>query len=679
MSEQTDRRILVTSALPYANGPLHLGHLLEHIQTDIWVRYQRSRGHECHYVCADDTHGTAIMLKAEQQKQSPEQLIKNVQLDHSNDFNNFLISHDNYYSTHSDENRQFSEQIYRQLYEQNYIAERSITQAFDPEKQLFLADRYIKGQCPKCKAPDQYGDNCEACGATYAPTDLIDPFSTISGAQPIEKESVHYFFKLPEFNEFLAQWLSNDNLQPAVVNKLREWLDAGLQEWDISRDAPYFGFEIPNAPNKFFYVWLDAPIGYMASFKDYCQQAQLNFDEFWDKKQAEQAGTELFHFIGKDIINFHGLFWPAMLSACQLRLPSAIYAHGFLMVNGEKMSKSRGTFIMARSYLEHFKPEYLRYFFASKLSHGIDDIDLNLEDFVQKTNSDLIGKLVNIASRCAGFISKRFDNQLAQQLPSPKLHAALLAESTVIADAYERREFAKAMRIIMSLADRINQYIDEQEPWVVAKEDGKDTELQKICSQAICGFAMLMIYLKPVLPDVADNAEQFLNTSLNWTDLQKSLCGTKINKFKPLLKRIEIAQVEKMLEANTQSKEPVTQPKKILAEIDHQPKEISFEEFAKIDLRVALITRAEHVEGADKLLKLTLDLGDQTRTVFSGIKSAYQPSDLEGKLTVMIANLKPRKMRFGISEGMVLAAGQGDNEIYLLEPNNGAKPGMQIK
>lgn len=679
MSEKNHRRILVTSALPYANGPLHLGHLLEHIQTDIWVRYQRSRGHECHYVCADDTHGTAIMLKAEQQQQTPEQLIANVQAQHCNDFNDFLISHDNYYSTHSEENRYFSEQIYQQLHEQNLIAERSISQAFDPEKQLFLADRYIKGKCPKCHAPDQYGDNCEVCGATYAPTDLIDPFSTISGAEPITKESVHYFFKLPEFNDFLTQWLSNDNLQPAVANKLREWLDAGLQEWDISRDAPYFGFEIPNAPGKFFYVWLDAPIGYMASFKNYCQSKPLNFDNFWDQQQAVETGTELFHFIGKDIINFHGLFWPAMLNASQLRLPTAIHAHGFLMVNGEKMSKSRGTFIMARSYLTHFKPEYLRYYFASKLSSGIDDIDLNLEDFVQKANSDLVGKLVNIASRCAGFINKRFDNQLAQQLPNTELQNALLAESSTIADAYEQRDFAKTMRIVMSLADRINQYIDEQQPWVVAKQEDQDAKLQGICSQAISGFAILIIYLKPVLPELAENAEKFLATSLNWTDLDKSLCGSTINPFKPLLKRIEIAQVEKMLASNTEEKTPANVAKQQAEETAKSSTEISFEDFAKVDLRIALITRAEEVDGADKLLKLTLDLGDHSRTVFSGIKSAYHPSDLEGKLTVMIANLKPRKMRFGISEGMVLAAGEGDNEIYLLEPHAGAKPGMQIK
>lgn len=692
------RRILVTSALPYANGPLHLGHLLEHIQTDIWVRYQRGRGHECHYVCADDTHGTAIMLKAEQQGLSPEQLIEQVQAAHKQDFNDFLISHDNYYTTHSNENREFSAQIYNELYKKGFIAEREITQAFDPEKQLFLADRYIKGNCPKCKAADQYGDNCEVCGATYSPVDLIDPFSTISGAKPIDKQSLHFFFKLPEFKDFLTQWLANKNLQPSVANKLAEWLDAGLQEWDISRDAPYFGFEIPNAPGKFFYVWLDAPIGYMASFKNYCDSTELNFDDFWDKDLAAEKGTELYHFIGKDIINFHGLFWPAMMHACNLRLPNAIFAHGFVMINGEKMSKSRGTFIMARSYLDHIKPEYLRYFFASKLGNGIDDIDLNLEDFVQKVNSDLVGKLVNIASRCAGFITKRFDNTLAATLPKPELQQAFINEAEAIGNAYEQREFAKAMRLIMALADRANQYIDEQQPWVVAKQEGSEAELHGICTQGICAFAILITYLKPVLPELAANAESFLNTDLDWHQLERSLCGHSINKFKPLLGRIDADTIAKMLEANKPTDNSAKQKskadkqktsassKKIAANATEANKseaiaaEIEFDDFAKIDLRVALITKAEHVEGADKLLKLTLDLGDDgQRTVFSGIKAAYKPADLEGKLTVMIANLKPRKMRFGMSEGMVLAAGPGGNDIYLLEPHTGAAPGMRIK
>lgn len=687
-SQPKKRRILVTSALPYANGPLHLGHMLEHIQTDIWVRYQRARGHECHYVCADDTHGTAIMLKAEQQNTSPEQLIAQVHSDHCSDFNDFLISHDNYYSTHSDENRDYSAQIYTELYDKGFIAEREITQAFDPEKQLFLADRYIKGTCPKCKAPDQYGDNCEVCGATYAPVDLIDPFSTISGAKPVDKQSVHYFFKLPEFKAFLTQWLANENLQASVANKLGEWLEAGLQEWDISRDAPYFGFEIPNAPGKFFYVWLDAPIGYMASFKNYCDSAGLNFDDFWDGAQAEKQGTELYHFIGKDIINFHGLFWPAMLHACNLRLPNAIYAHGFVMINGEKMSKSRGTFIMARTYLEHFQPEYLRYFFASKLGNGIDDIDLNLEDFVQKVNSDLVGKLVNIASRCAGFITKRFDNTLASELPNPALQQDFIAESENIGSAYENREFAKATRLIMALADRINQYIDEQQPWVVAKQEGREAELQGICTQGICAFATLMVYLKPILPELAIKAEAFLNANLDWAQLEQSLCGKQINKFKPLLSRIENDGVNKMLDAGkpkeaskpAKTKKPSAKKSSTKKAMDNSiAPEIEFDDFAKIDLRVALIAKAEHVEGADKLLKLTLDLGDEQKTVFSGIKDAYSPEDLEGKLTVMVANLQPRKMRFGMSEGMVLAAGPGGKEIYLLEPHAGAVPGMRIQ
>jgi methionyl-tRNA synthetase len=679
------RRILVTSALPYANGPLHLGHLLEHIQTDIWVRYQRARGHECHYVCADDTHGTAIMLKAEQQGISSEQLIEKIHAEHSQDFNDFLISHDNYYSTHSEENKTYSEEIYLQLYKKGFIAEREITQAFDPEKQLFLADRYIKGTCPKCKAADQYGDNCEVCGATYSPVDLIDPFSTISGAKPVDKQSVHYFFKLPEFKAFLETWLANEHLQSSVANKLGEWLEAGLQEWDISRDAPYFGFEIPNAPGKFFYVWLDAPIGYMASFKNYCENnpkaKDLDFDDFWQKDQAAKQGTELYHFIGKDIINFHGLFWPAMLHACDLRLPSAIFAHGFVMINGEKMSKSRGTFIMARTYLEHFKPEYLRYFFASKLSDGIDDIDLNLEDFVQKVNSDLVGKLVNIASRCAGFITKRFDNTLAATLPNPQLHNDFIRESEAIGNAYEQREFAKAMRLIMALADRANQYIDEQQPWVVAKQEGRDEELQAICTQGICAFATLITYLKPVLPELASNAEAFLNADLNWNNLEQSLCGSKINKFKPLLGRIDNDSVEKMLGSvkPVEAKKPAAKKQKKSAPEDNSiADEIEFDDFAKVDLRVAKIVKAEHVEGADKLLKLTLDLGGEQRTVFSGIKAAYSPEDLEGKLTVMIANLKPRKMRFGMSEGMVLAAGPGGENIYLLEPHQGAAAVMLI-
>jgi len=697
VSSANPRRILVTSALPYANGSLHLGHLLEHIQTDIWVRYQRLRGNECHYVCADDTHGTAIMLKAEEQGISPEQLIDTVREEHCEDFKDFLISHDNYYSTHSEENRQFSEQIYLKLQEQGFIAEREITQAFDPEKNLFLADRYIKGSCPKCNVPDQYGDNCEACGATYAPTDLIDPYSTISGATPVDRESVHYFFKLPMFADFIDTWLSNEKLQPAVANKLREWLDAGLQEWDISRDAPYFGFEIPGAPNKYFYVWLDAPIGYMASFKNYCDKNQLNFDDFWDKTQATAQGTELYHFIGKDIINFHGLFWPAMMDACDLRLPSAIYAHGFVTVDGAKMSKSRGTFITARNYLDHIDPEYLRYFFASRLGNGVEDIDLNLEEFIQKCNADLVGKLVNIASRCAGFISKRFDGMLSAQIANPELIGSITNASGEIGTAYEARELGKAMRLIMALADKTNQYIDEQQPWVIAKQEGQEVLLQNVCSTGIFAFAELMAYLKPVIPSLAKKAEAFLNIELHWQGNSQQLLGQSINKFKPLLQRLDADKIEKMLEANksaentgnekaapeadskAKTKKKKTSKAKTKPE-DQTPSEIGIDDFFKVDLRVALIKDAELVEGADKLLKLTLDVGNETRTVFSGIKSAYQPKDLKGKLTVVVYNLAPRKMRFGMSQGMVLAAsGDDDSEgIFLMEPHAGAKPGMRV-
>jgi methionyl-tRNA synthetase len=683
----THRRILVTSALPYANGSLHLGHLLEHIQTDIWVRYQRLRGNECHYVCADDTHGTAIMLKAEQQNISAEALIAQVHAEHVSDFQGFLISHDNYYSTHSEENREYSETIYNQLKAANFIAEREISQAFDPEKKLFLADRYIKGRCPKCNTDDQYGDNCEACGATYAPTELKDARSTISGATPVEKKSTHYFFKLPEFHNFLDQWLSNENLQPAVANKLREWLDAGLQEWDISRDAPYFGFEIPGTDKKYFYVWLDAPIGYMASFKDYCNKTKINFDDFWQLDKSGQNNTELYHFIGKDIINFHGLFWPAMLSACNLRLPSAVFAHGFVSVDGAKMSKSRGTFITARNYLDHLNPEYLRYFFAARLGSGVDDIDLNLEDFANKVNADLVGKVVNIASRCAGFIRKRFDNTLAENLIGNELLTDMANEQQAIAEAYEAREFSKAMRLIMQLADRANQFIDEKQPWVIAKETSRDNELHAICSTGIIAFAQLMVYLKPVMPELANKAEAFLNIELRWEDCSALLTAKKINKFKPLLQRLDPEHIANMLQANqaeinsdtntSNMKNDSEAPTDTNATIEPLADEITIDDFLKVDLRIALIEKAEQVEGADKLLKLTLDIGGQKRTVFSGIKSAYNPEQLQGRMTVMVANLKPRKMRFGMSEGMVLAAADAD-EIYLLQPDSGAKPGMRI-
>jgi methionyl-tRNA synthetase len=686
MPASAPRKILVTSALPYANGSLHLGHLLEQVQTDIWVRFQKSRGHHCLYVCADDAHGTAIMLTAEKLGITPEQQIKNVQREHMRDSAGFLIGFDNFHTTHSEENRVWSETIYQRLKDNNHIASRAITQAFDPEKQLFLADRFIKGTCPRCKTPDQYGDNCEACGATYSPTDLIDPVSAISGAKPIDKESIHFFFKLPEFEDMLKEWLASDSLQPQVANKLREWVEAGLQEWDISRDAPYFGFEIPGEPGKYFYVWLDAPIGYIASFQNYCDRTGHPFDEYWQSG----SDTELYHFIGKDIINFHGLFWPAMLQSAGLRAPSAIYAHGFLTVNGTKMSKSRGTFIKASTYLDHLDAQYLRYYFAAKLSGSVDDIDLNLEDFVQRVNSDVVGKVVNIASRCAGFLRNSFDNTLSAHCAEEAMVESFIASGEAIAELYEQREFNKAIREIIALADRANQYIDEKKPWALAKQEGTAQEVHDVCSVGINLFRVLMTYLKPVLPAMAEKSEAFLQCSLDWTALQSPLTAHALAEFKPLLTRIDPKQVAAMVEASKETQAEAAAPtaktkaksKKAKPAANAAPADtIEFEDFAKVDLRIAEIVAADHVEGADKLLRLTLNLGEnaEQKQVFAGIKSAYQPEALVGKLTVVVANLAPRKMRFGVSEGMVLAAGPGDKEIFLLEPHAGAKPGMQVK
>jgi methionyl-tRNA synthetase len=677
MADQKARDILVTSALPYANGSLHLGHLLEQVQTDIWVRFQKSRGHNCRYVCADDAHGTAIMLTAEQLGITPEQQIQQMQEEHERDSADFLIGFDNYYSTHTAENRHFSELIYTRLRDKGHIAKRDIVQAFDPEKQLFLSDRYIKGTCPKCKTADQYGDNCEACGATYSPTDLIDPVSALSGATPVDKKSEHYFFTLPAFADMLREWTNSGTLQPQIANKLAEWLDAGLQEWDISRDAPYFGFEIPDAPGKYFYVWLDAPIGYMASYQNLCEREGLDFDAFW----APGSTTELYHFIGKDIINFHGLFWPAILSSAGYRMPTAIYAHGFLTVNGTKMSKSRGTFIKARTYLDHLDAEYIRYYYAAKLSAGVDDIDLNLEDFIQRVNSDVVGKVVNIASRCAGFLRKGFDNTLTAECAEAELLQSFLDAGTGIAALYEQREFSKAIREIMALADRANQYIDEKKPWVLAKEEGREAEVHQACSVGINLFRVLMVYLKPVLPVMAEKAEDFLQSSLDWTALEQVLLDHKIAKFKPLLTRIEAAQVQAVVEA---SKEQQAAAAPSANESEDAPMSedntIDFDTFAKVDLRVAKILKAEHVEGADRLLRLTLDLGGEQRNIFAGIKQAYpEPELLVGRHTVCVANLAPRKMKFGVSEGMVLAAGPGGKDIYLLEADAGAEPGMQVK
>jgi methionyl-tRNA synthetase len=674
MSAPAPRKILVTSALPYANAPLHLGHLLEQVQTDIWVRFQRSRGHDCLYVCADDAHGTAIMLAAEKLGITPEEHIGTIHAHHAQDSAAFLIDFANFHSTHSEENRHWSEEIYRRLKANNHIATREITQAFDPEKNLFLADRFIKGTCPNCKTEDQYGDNCEACGATYSPADLINPVSALSGATPIERESMHLFFKLPEFDDMLREWLGSDTLQPAVANKLKEWTEAGLQEWDISRDAPYFGFEIPGEQGKYFYVWLDAPIGYIASFQNYCDRTGHPFDEYWE----EGHDTELYHFIGKDIVNFHGLFWPAMLHSAGLRTPTAIFAHGFLTVNGTKMSKSRGTFIMASTYLKHLDPEYLRYYFAAKLGNSVDDMDLNLEDFVQRVNSDVVGKVVNIASRCAGFLRKGYDNRLSDNCSEQALWDEFAAAGDTIANLYEQREYNKAVREIMALADKANQYINDRQPWALAKREGTEQEVHDVCSVAINLFRVLMTYLKPILPAMAGKSEAYLNCSLDWTDLEAPLTAHTLAKFKPLMTRVDNKQVDAMVEDSKESQVTATTN---TIESGGSNDVIAYDDFAKIDLRVAEIVAADHVEGADKLLCLTVDLGDAggRRQVFAGIKAAYRPEDLVGKLTVVVANLAPRKMRFGVSEGMVLAAGPGGEEIFLVEPHAGATPGMQVK
>ncbi|HHW76629.1 MAG TPA: methionine--tRNA ligase [Xanthomonadaceae bacterium] len=677
MSDRT-RRILVTSALPYANGPIHIGHLVEYIQTDIWVRFQKLRGHECYYLCADDAHGTPIMLRAERDGVTPEQLIERVWREHRADFADFLIEFDNYHSTHSPENRHYAELIYRRLDEGGHISRRVITQAFDPEKQMFLPDRFIKGECPRCGAPEQYGDSCENCGATYSPTDLKNPRSVVSGATPILKESLHFFFKLADFEELLKDWIASGPIQPQMVNKLNEWFAAGLQEWDISRDAPYWGFEIPDAPGKYFYVWLDAPIGYMASFQNYCDRTGIRFDDFWNP----DSQAEVYHFIGKDIAYFHILFWPAMLTGAGFRKPTAVHCHGFLTVDGQKMSKSRGTFIKARTYLDHLRPEYLRYYFATKLNDGIDDLDLNFEDFQQRVNGDLVGKLVNIASRSAGFITRRFAGRLADQLAEPALYAEFADAGAVIAQAYEGREFGRAMREIMALADRANQYIDEKKPWALAKQPGAGAEVQAVCSMGLNLFRLLTIYLKPVLPGLAAQVEQFLQIlPLRWSDLNAPLLDHPIAEFKPLLQRMEQVQIAAMVEDSRESypagEEPSAKPHGPLADDPISPT-VTIEDFAKVDLRVVRIVTAEAVTGADKLVRLELDLGGETRQVFAGIKSAYAPEDLQGRLTVMVANLAPRKMRFGVSEGMVLAAGGGGG-IYLLGPDSGAEPGMRVR
>jgi len=671
------RKILVTSALPYANAPLHIGHIVEYTQTDIWARFQKMRGNECWYICADDSHGTPIMLHARQKGITPEQLIAAMSEEHQADFRDFRIAFDNYHSTHSDENRELASLIYERNQAAGHITSRKIVQAYDPEEKMFLPDRFIKGECPKCGAADQYGDNCEVCGATYSPTELKNSYSVVSGAKPIEKESEHYFFKLADFEDMLKEWTRGGHLQPEVANKLDEWFEAGLREWDISRDAPYFGFEIPGHPGKYFYVWLDAPIGYMASFKNFCAKNNLDFDAYW----REGSDTELYHFIGKDIIYFHALFWPAMLDGAGFRKPTTIHAHGFLTVNGQKMSKSRGSFIQARTYLDNLNPEYLRYYFAAKLGAGVDDIDLNLEDFTLRVNSDLVGKVVNIASRCAGFISKRFSGRLSDALSEPELFKQFTDASESIAEHFEKREFSRAVREIMALADKANQYIDEKQPWVVAKEAGREQELQDICSMGINMFKVLITWLRPILPGTAEDAEAFLNVPpLQWDDAAEPLLGHEINKFKPLMTRVDPKKIDAMIEASKEDMQAKPQKAAVKKEAaGEETPTIEFDDFAKVDLRVARIVKAGPVEGADKLLALTVDLGGETRNIFAGIKAAYKPEELEGRLTVVVANLAPRKMRFGVSEGMVLAAGPGGKDIFLLNPDDGSQPGMRIK
>ncbi|ADQ84317.1 methionyl-tRNA synthetase [Methylovorus sp. MP688] len=679
----SSRKILVTSALPYANGSIHLGHLVEYIQTDIWVRFQKMQGHTVHYVCADDTHGTPIMLRAEKEGITPEQLIAKVHTEHYADFSGFLVEFDNYYSTNAPENRELASNIYLELKKNGKIATKTIEQFFDPVKQMFLPDRFIKGECPKCHAKDQYGDSCEVCGTTYSPTELINPYSAVSGAAPVRKETEHYFFKLSECGEFLQQWTRSGTLQAEAANKMGEWFASGLSDWDISRDAPYFGFEIPDAPGKYFYVWLDAPIGYMASFKNLCSRLGLDFDEYW----KADSKTELYHFIGKDILYFHALFWPATLKYSGHRQPTQIFAHGFLTVNGEKMSKSRGTFITAGSYLQHVKnPEYLRYYYAAKLNGSMEDIDLNLDDFTARVNSDLVGKYINIASRTAGFISKRFDGKLAALVDNAVITELRQAASS-IAECYNMRDYGRALREIMALADKANGYVAEHAPWDMAKQAGREAELHQVCTAALEMFRLLTLYLKPVLPKLAGQIEAFLNIAvLDWTQVDNALpAGHAIAAYQHLITRIDPKQIEAMIEANKESLQatPAAAPAAAAPVAASAPAEvnyISIDDFAKVDLRIARIVTAEHVEGAEKLLRLELDIGEEKpRQVFAGIKSAYDPATLQGRLTVMVANLAPRKMKFGMSEGMVLAASDERGGPYILSPDSGAAPGMRVK
>lgn len=681
------RKILVTSALPYANGSIHLGHMVEHIQTDVWVRFQKLRGHECHYCCADDTHGTPVMLAAQKQGIAPEDMIAKVREEHLADFTGFFIGYDNYYSTHSPENKQFSQDIYRALKANGKIESRVIEQLFDPEKQMFLPDRFVKGECPKCHAQDQYGDNCEVCGTTYSPTELINPYSAVSGAKPELRESEHFFFKLGECADFLKAWTSGNNphdgkphLQPEALNKMKEWLGEGeettLSDWDISRDAPYFGFEIPDAPGKYFYVWLDAPVGYMASFKNLCDRIGVDFDEYF----KADSQTEMYHFIGKDILYFHALFWPAMLHFSGHRAPTGVYAHGFLTVDGQKMSKSRGTFITAKSYLEQgLNPEWMRYYIAAKLNSKIEDIDLNLQDFISRVNSDLVGKYVNIAARASGFIAKRFEGRL-KDVSGSALLAKLAAESDNIAEQYENREYARALRDIMALADAVNEYVDANKPWELAKQEGQDERLHEVCSELINAFTMLTAYLAPVLPQTAANAARFLNLdAITWANTRETLGEHAINKYEHLMQRVEQKQVDDLIEANKQSIAAAAAPVED-SKYKKVAEQASFDDFMKIDMRVAKVLNCEAVEGSTKLLKFDLDFGFEKRIIFSGIAASYpNPAELNGRMVIAVANFAPRKMaKFGVSEGMILSAATADGKLKLLDVDAGAQPGDKV-
>ncbi|WP_314368859.1 methionine--tRNA ligase [Neisseria cinerea] len=682
------RKILVTSALPYANGSIHLGHMVEHIQTDVWVRFQKLRGHECYYCCADDTHGTPVMLAAQKQGIAPEDMITKVREEHLADFTGFNIGYDNYYSTHSPENKQFSQDIYRALKANGKIESRVIEQLFDPEKQMFLPDRFVKGECPKCHAQDQYGDNCEVCGTTYSPTELINPYSAVSGAKPELRESEHFFFKLGECADYLKEWTSGNNphdgkphLQPEALNKMKEWLGEGeettLSDWDISRDAPYFGFEIPDAPGKYFYVWLDAPVGYMASFKNLCDRIGIDFDEYF----KADSQTEMYHFIGKDILYFHALFWPAMLHFSGHRAPTGVYAHGFLTVDGQKMSKSRGTFITAKSYLEQgLNPEWMRYYIAAKLNSKIEDIDLNLQDFISRVNSDLVGKYVNIAARASGFIAKRFEGRL-KDVSGSALLAKLTAQSEVIAECYESREYAKALRDIMALADIVNEYVDANKPWELAKQEGQDARLHEVCSELINAFTMLTAYLAPVLPKVAENAAKFLNLeAITWANTRETLGEHAINKYEHLMQRVEQTQVDDLIEANKQSIAAAAAPAAEESKYEKVAEQASFDDFMKIDMRVAKVLNCEAVEGSTKLLKFDLDFGFEKRIIFSGIAASYpNPAELNGRMVIAVANFAPRKMaKFGVSEGMILSAATAEGKLKLLDVDAGAQPGDKV-